>query len=208
MQIQRDVSERGCTSPLQVYPPSYGTPKPTGPIIGSRHSYHGVMSVQPPKWREMWDRVQRWYERFAETDQGRTHDRPSDFYQDEAYAFFIACFHLKDWLKNDPLSSAVATDVEQLVANSPNLRLCADLCNGSKHLILTSPRVDAATQIGRRHLSVGISESIGPSPAPAERTTISAKYEIHAAGKAYDAFQVATACRDEWEQYLKRKGLL
>ena len=67
----------------------------------------------------MWDRVQGWHERFAETDQGRIHDRSSDLYQDEAYAFFVTCFHLKDWLKNDASSAAVATDVEQFVANSP-----------------------------------------------------------------------------------------
>jgi hypothetical protein len=166
------------------------------------------MSAQPPKWKEMWDRVQRWHQRFAETDQGRIHDRSSDFYQDEAYAFFITCFHLKDWLKNDPSSTPVATDVEQFVANSPNLRLCADLCNGSKHLVLTAPRVDPATQIGRRHFEVELHASIGPSPTPARPTKISAKYEIHATGKMYDAFQVATACRDEWEGYLKGKGLL
>jgi len=28
---------------------------------------------------------------------GADHDRESDAYQDEAYAFFLNCFHLKDW---------------------------------------------------------------------------------------------------------------
>ncbi len=164
------------------------------------------MAAQPPKWNEQWERVERWYHRFQETDQGRVHDRPSDFYQDEVYAFFVNCFHLKDWLKNDPASCSVASDVEQFVANSFNLRLCADLCHGSKHLVLTSPRVDPATQIGRRHFGVTLSESL--SGGPGQPTTISAKYEIHAGGSVYDAFRVATASRNECEQYLKGKGLL
>ena len=44
-----------------------------------------------------WKRVGRWFERFSNTARGRDHDRESDAYQDEAYAFFLNCFHLKDW---------------------------------------------------------------------------------------------------------------
>jgi hypothetical protein len=160
----------------------------------------GAGAATPSRWIQQWDRVQRWYERFREIDAGRTHTRVSDFYQDVAHAFFLDCFHLKDWLKNDPTSGISSGDVERFLASSSSLQLCADLANGSKHLVLTTPRVDPATRMSRRHFKVGL--------ASGQPTTISAKYEIRAGGQVSDAFQVASSCRQEWEQFLKRKGLL
>jgi hypothetical protein len=68
------------------------------------------------RWEEQWKRINRWFERFSQTARGRDHDRESDAYQDEAHAFFLNCFHLKDWLKNDPASGVPAADVEGFVA--------------------------------------------------------------------------------------------
>jgi hypothetical protein len=72
------------------------------------------------------------------TNDGRVHDRESDYYQDEAYAFFQNCYHLKDWLKNDPTTAAAVNDIEEFICRSQNLSLCADVCNGSKYLKLDS----------------------------------------------------------------------
>jgi hypothetical protein len=149
-------------------------------------------------WAQQWSRVERWYLRFSETNSGRRHDRESDYYQDEAYAFFQNAYHLKDWLKNDPNSSAIVSDIEQVISQSRNLSLCADLCNGSKHLRLDRPRASADTKIGQRHFSVGLSEP----------QTISARYVVESAGASYDAFAVAGGCMQEWRAYLSAKGLL
>jgi hypothetical protein len=155
---------------------------------------------EAPLWEEQWKRVGRWFERFSNTARGRDHDRESDAYQDEAYAFFLNSFHLKDWLKNDPASSVAASDVEAFISRSPSLRLCADLANGSKHLTLTRPRVDAKTRVGRRDFSL----VLGGGRLP----RIAAKYEVEAAGKKRDAFKLATECMHEWTSYLEAKGLL
>jgi hypothetical protein len=37
---------------------------------------------------------------------------------------------------------------------------------------------------------------------------IAAKYVVEAPGKRHDVFKLATQCMDEWETYLKVKGLL
>lgn len=154
----------------------------------------------PEPWAEQWARVQRWVSRFGETTGGRVHDRESDFYQDEAYAFFQNCYHLKDWLKHDSATSSLVCDVEAFISSSQNLRLCADLCNGSKHLKLTRSRESPDTRIGKRDFSL----SLGGSA----EATISAKYEIESGGSTHDAFTVAEACMKEWSAYLKGKGLL
>lgn len=150
------------------------------------------------EWADQWARVERWFGRFGETNAGRVHDRSSDHYQDEAYAFFQNAHHLKDWLKNDRAVSGQVRDVEAIVAGSQNLRLCADLCNGSKHLKLTSHKESPDTKMGNREFRLGLSEP----------PTISAKYEVESGGNTYDAFTLAEACMSEWRAYLKQKGLL
>jgi hypothetical protein len=111
-------------------------------------------------------------------------------------AFFQNCYHLKDWLWNDPASRPHMGDIEQFIDNSPNMCLCADLCNGSKHLRLKSLR---HTNVGRRQFSLGL----GGGPP-----IISAKYEVESDGKKFDAFTLATDCIKDWETYLGSKGLL
>ncbi len=44
-------------------------------------------------------------------------------------------YHIKDWLKEEGYNN-----VEEFINNNPELKVCADLCNGSKHKILTSIR--------------------------------------------------------------------
>lgn len=162
----------------------------------------------PARWTEQWDRVFRWLSRVQETAAGRPHDRPTDWYQDEVYAFFQNCWHLKDWLKNDPAAAAsaasdvetFASDVETFASESPNLCLCADLANGSKHLRLKRPRVDPETEIGRRDYKLAIGSPGGE--------TISVRYGVDAGGKTHDALELAEACWKAWQTYLSARGLL
>jgi hypothetical protein len=128
------------------------------------------------------------------------HERESDAYQDEVYAFFLNCYHLKDWLKRDPSTAASVGDIESYISRSSNLSLCADLANASKHLELTSARTDADTAVGRRHYSLGLGN--------ATPTTLSVRYEVTAGPNTYDAFELATRCITEWETYLTERGLL
>jgi len=88
------------------------------------------------QWIEQWERVLRWYARFSRTNEGREHTDASDNYQDEVYAFFQNCFHLKDWIKND---SSVPSDIRDQVEGfmfgpaddrgkgRPAMQICADL---------------------------------------------------------------------------------
>jgi len=64
-------------------------------------------------------------------------------------------------LKNDVATNPAVADVEQMITASPELSLCADLCNGSKHMVLTRARSSADTTIGRKHVSLGLFTSVG-----------------------------------------------
>jgi hypothetical protein len=50
------------------------------------------------------------------------------------YAFFQAAYHLRDWLQNSGATTQKALD--DLMARTPALKLCRDVCNGSKHFAL------------------------------------------------------------------------
>jgi hypothetical protein len=158
------------------------------------------------KWEEQWARVGRLHNRFTIVNEARaTHNRVSDDYQDDVYAFFVSCYHFKDWLKNDPTTTAVTGDVEDIVKGSTDLSLCGDVANGFKHLALKGARVDASTAIGRRDFKV----TFGEDPTTGESsTTFGAQYEIVAGSATYDAYTVASNCFVAWEQYLRSKSLI
>jgi hypothetical protein len=150
------------------------------------------------KYLEQYDRVKRWYQRFVAINEGRQHDLPSDNYQDEVYAFFLNCYHLKDWIKNDKSLMVDKNKVEEFINTSQELRLCADICNSIKHLEIIKPRSDKDPQFGKRKFSV----TVGGPP-----TTISVRYTIDTSSGPIDAFELATRCLKAWEDFFKLNHL-
>ena len=150
---------------------------------------------------EQYNRVKRYYDRFAELDKGRIHNADSDNYVDDIYAFFQNCYHLKDWIKNDGSIGipGIKDRVEQHINGSRSLRLCADLCNGTKHLARDrSDRSKENPKFGGKTFGLGIGSE----------TTLSLKYQVEAYQGAIDAFKLATDCVEAWEVFLKQENLL
>jgi hypothetical protein len=151
-------------------------------------------------YRQQYDRMMRWYDRFVAIDHGRSHDSSSDNYRDEVYAFFESCYHLKDWIKNDTaISPGVVQSVEGHVSSSRSLRLCADICNSLKHLQLTRPRSHENPVFGAKSVALDLGNSTAPS--------ISIKYEVETTNGPEDAFQLATDCVLAWGGFLGANNL-
>ena len=155
----------------------------------------------PRTWREQYDRMKRWLARLAE---GESVDerRVDDF-----YAFFTCCFHLKDWLKADAtLEPAVGADAEGLFHPSRGLRwlqVCADLANGSKHLVINrNVRVDPATRLEK--LSAAFDPGGFDPNAFQTRDTL----VVYADGGAWDALGLADQCAMLWDTFLRNWDLL
>jgi hypothetical protein len=87
-------------------------------------------------WKAQFARLERAYSRITQPYQS------SVAYEDDLQHFFQDCWHLKDWIKNDP-GSGVAERIESVVASHRALRIVADLANGSKHLRRHSGREGA-----------------------------------------------------------------
>jgi hypothetical protein len=145
------------------------------------------------KYREQFARLQRSYQRFTEIAQGRDHDRDSDHYEDEVYVFFMNCYHLKDWLKHDTAFSGGGA-VEAFINATPDLQICADICNAHKHLKLTKPpRSTEQPEMGARMFSL----SLGSGPPE-----IGVKYTIDTVSGPMDAYELAGRCVKIWSDFI------
>jgi hypothetical protein len=139
-------------------------------------------------YRDQLDRVRRFLARMQrEADQAE--------FQDMAWSFFQHCWHLKDWINSDrvlvndaqrrPINAAAH------VAGSP-LRLCQDLCNGTKHL---------GSRPGARqhHMAYTLF-------AWARRSEMDCIID-DGHGHLISGKQLAAECVAEWERILRAQGL-
>ena len=86
-------------------------------------------------WKAQYARMLRWRDRIEAIDWSA--DSIPDTALDDVYAFFQNCFALRDWIsEGEPdLKSAAYGAVDE----SPALKICRDLCNGTKHFNLSHP---------------------------------------------------------------------
>ncbi len=67
-------------------------------------------------------------------------------YEVDLRAFFMNCWHLRDWIwKDDAIPRRVRTAVAQEALKSPSLRVCHDIANGAKHYVIESPKAGPPT---------------------------------------------------------------
>ena len=107
-------------------------------------------------WPMHWRRVQRGFAKLSETYNN------TELYDDDIYHFFQDAWHLKDWIKNDPsVPSKVRGQVEKRVNAVQAFRVAADFANGTKHMVLGHPRLEAA-QFTERKVTITLGRS-GPA---------------------------------------------
>lgn len=114
-------------------------------------------------------------------------------FQDMMWAFFQNCWHVKDWLKHDPsVSQAVKNAAIDLAHQSLHLKMCQQLCNGTKHL---------DTRPGASHHHVNT--TIIPGAGIRELDCI----VDDGTGRLISGKQLAKDCIAEWERILSSQGL-
>jgi hypothetical protein len=137
-------------------------------------------------YRHQLDRARRSFDRM----QG-SYNTDTDF-QDAAWSFFQHCWHLKDWLRHDPLVPEEAkVSVLKRVRKSTVLQICRDLCNGSKHLVAKPAR----------HLHT-VTIVVANQNTVEHDCMIDDGRGAQMAGKAF-----ASECLAEWEAILRAEGL-
>lgn len=112
-------------------------------------------------YQEQFERTKRYLAKFKSINDGKLHDQPSAHYDDDVYAFFQNCFHLKDWIKNDATCIAWS-NVENFIRGNTDLQICGDLCIALKHLVQTRrPHSTESPKFTGNDVTVEIEEGIG-----------------------------------------------
>ncbi|MBN6742583.1 hypothetical protein JKG47_19115 [Acidithiobacillus sp. MC6.1] len=132
-------------------------------------------------WRGQFDRATRWHERVRSAAATGSSDL-----EDFAFAFFQNCYHLREWMLKT--SGATQQELDGLFAQNRELQLCRDICNGTKHLSINRPSVDANFSIGREY-------------APQE---LSGSRMFVIADAHYDLLGLADRCMELWQQFVER----
>ena len=160
------------------------------------------------KYQEQFERMKRWYELIGRINQGEKinpeeypgesstfsiddyFDRSLDYF----YAFFQNCYHLKDWVKKDDAVKLENEEVEDFINKSEYMLICADICNGTKHLEHRN-RSHKDPKFGGRRLSMSADSGL----------IIEAEFSIRTKTGTIDAFELASVCVQEWEKFIKNK---
>lgn len=122
-----------------------------------------------------------------------------DQVEHELYSFFEICYHLKDWIKNDP-ECTTFSPVEDYVNTSPPLRICADICNRLKHRTLNTRR--SKESIGLFQIERTFRFTKNPND-----DRVSIKNALIKTERGTECcFELANDCIEAWTTYLNQNG--
>lgn len=114
-------------------------------------------------------------------------------YQDDVWSFFQNCWHLKDWVKHDPLiPEDQKRRIKLAVEASRVLAIANDMAIGTKHLEAHAPRAPAEYAHTRLSASGAVSQIEGI---------------LAVDGVLMNASVVAEECVTEWVTILAAEGL-
>lgn len=142
-------------------------------------------------WRAQYDRMRRSYERVTGPYTSSVE------YDDALHHFAQDCWHLKDWIMNDP-AIAIGKAIEGHVEAYRSLRIVADLAIASKHLTRTR-----TNRVGANVTSTSVTVHLCQN-RPADIS-----YVISLAdGTSTSADAVVRQAVIDWDALLERLGLL
>lgn len=167
-------------------------------------------------WKDQYARLLRSHDRLKRMLGRRTESADIDYAElDALYHFSCDALNLRDWIKNDlPQHSQ---DASTRITSSKALSACADLANGSKHLVLTqriyTPGGPAEVVQKGTVISPGSAwiSATGAPPPPDYPTvgTTQTTFKIDAGGNGqFDALDLASQAVTDWEHWLRQRGLL
>jgi len=136
----------------------------------------------------------RWYERFEQIHNGFD-KRGFENKKDDILAFFMNCFHLKDWIRYD--TDIPYQEVENFVNENDCLKYCADIANGSKHLSLSRRRKTSESDILRTAVIID----------KEKQQAIPLLIIWDSQGNIKDTFEIATEAVEKWREFFRKYEL-
>ena len=145
---------------------------------------------------EQLERTRRYLKRLRQIYAGAPYlSDTREYYADDVLSFFIHCYHIRDWIIQLNRLGVTQKDVDAFIDAHDELKICADLCNGTKHCqLIQRPRTGEQPHLaGRQFVSSGIND---------EMHTTCGKFNILANGMFHDALDLAEHCMLLWDNYV------
>lgn len=148
-------------------------------------------------WLIQYKRVERWLTRIEEISNPEHQIKPEDAL-DYIVAYFQNCWHLKDWLAEDPKTKVSKELIEGFIKNeSKYIKISGVIANGSKHLTFY--------ENDNRQMPSLSAKLVGDDK---HQVWQSATYEISQGNMTYDAVDLARKCLKEWKVFFEKNKLL
>jgi len=149
-----------------------------------------------PAWTSQFERLLRALHRVEHADGDATARL------DDLYSFFQNCWHLKDWIQNDgSVPKATRDAILREVKTTESLLICADIANGSKHLVLKRARKGAS--IFRTKVST-VDVKTGRVLSEEDVFGISWRQGVP---QPHGIVELARKAVDDWRTMIKKHGL-
>lgn len=153
---------------------------------------------------DQWQRVLRWHDRLTPLLTAFPEEEPARSYAlDDVWAFFMNCYHLRDWLIRAGVKGQ--QEVDDFIDQSEAMQLCRDVANGIKHYRL-DPRRPTTTNANWTTMTYYTYGTYGgPEDELRERAhriflpDQAKRFEVTA---TRDVFEVADACVAAWRIFL------
>ena len=143
---------------------------------------------QPLRYIEQLKSTRRWYKKLELIYHDELESADVLEKKDIIFAFFQNCYHLKDWIKNDPSLEINKQIVEDFIKGNLCFTICGAVCVGSKHLEITDGRFKEYETIGTNYV-------LGDN----KKHTFSIIYDK----KRIDVKKIAAECMEKWEKFIK-----
>jgi hypothetical protein len=151
-------------------------------------------------YKAQYEAMKRWYWRLQpylgtgkQTVFSKIDTYPSDFFE----AFFITCYHIRDYLIDSGIRKE---EIDNFINGSVPLKICADLCNLTKHVrfVKRKPRMSP---------DIKLDTPVFMYRNESGEETVSSMLMIQDGDKLYDPLKLAENCIKEWNKFLKNKSL-
>ncbi len=157
-----------------------------GRIFPSVHKHQG--------WIGQYHRMLRWYEKFKVTNPGDFENPNIDEQHDILFTCFQNIMILKDWLHYS--GSIPKSELNDYFNQNLELRVCRDICNGTKHFVLTNASVDDDFTIIREY-----------DPFHDDLDMEKNKTIVLSGGYKFELKELAWKCIELWKVFIQNSEL-
>lgn len=155
-------------------------------------------------WRGYYASVLRWHDRLRSMcAQSYARDVPAAHELDDTLAFFIACFHVADWLESD--TAVPKRAAKRYASRTLPLMICRDICNGVKHGVLTRQPSLRGFRIGREYRGSFFIAFAWDDPTYSNPAAIPS--DEHRRTDLYRVDELACDCIEAWESFFVTHSL-